>query len=212
MESEEFEQIPWANLVAEQSDGIDKRVYLAVGLVGLLVVAVFGMRLLGGGSQPTPPVQAIAPHSPVAREVETVVGAPTPMVISEADLMADAPVGISSGNRLVEVTAEWFVTDWFTRDGSQETIRSIREVLSPDVVVGLLPHEAQDHPATFVEWAKAVGTENAPDGGLDVAVAYRAIRETEEGFVREPVITVVVSLTRNGDSILVTVLPRTISD
>ena len=63
MESEEFEQIPWASLVAEQGEGIDRRIYLAVGVVGLLVIAIFGVRLLGGESQP-PPIEAAVVEPP----------------------------------------------------------------------------------------------------------------------------------------------------
>lgn len=207
MDSEEFEQIPWAKLVAEQSDGIDKRVYLAVGLVGVFVIALLGMKLVGGGGQPIPPqATVIAPVSttgPVAA-VPTTVG-----VISEADLMAEAPVGSSSGDRLVEVTAEWFVTDWFTRDGSDETIRSIRAVVSPDVDLGELPHETDDGPVAFVEWASATISE-VTSSGIDVTVAYRAIRQVEEGFVRDPVVVVLVSLVRDGDAVTVAALPRTV--
>ena len=210
MESEEFEQIPWANLVADHTDGIDKRVYLAAGLVGLLVVAVFGVRLLGGGSQPVPPVQSIAPTpTSIVPEVQAVPADPTPMVIAEADLMAEAPVEMSAEDRLVEVTAEWFVADWFTRDGSEETVRSIKAALAPEVMISPLPHEALDEPVTFVEWARVIETEFMGDGRINVTVAYRAIRESGDGFVRDPVKIVVVELVRGGDEVRVVSLPET---
>jgi len=207
MESEEFEQIPWANLVAEQDDGIDRRIYLAVGVVGLLVIAVFGMRLLGGGSQPVPPQSAaLVPPPTSAAAVEPATAPPTSMVIAESDLRVEEPSIVKPPDRLTEVTAEWFVTDWFTRDGSEETIRSIKAAISPTVILDAIPHEMEGEPATFVEWARTIETEATPDG-FDITVAYRAIRETEGGFVRDPVRTVVISLQKDGSAVLVSALP-----
>lgn len=220
MQSEEFEEIPWASLTGEQSNGIDKRMYLAAGVVGLLIIAVVGMRLLGGSSQPLLPVQALPPPLTTTQEVQPAPEIPTPapvtMVVAEADLMADEPVeadepvDVGSQNLLVEVTAEWFVTDWFTRDGSEETIRSIRAVLAPGVVIEALPHEAEGEPVTFVEWARAIEIEVTQDSHINVTVAYRAIRETDEGFVREPVAVVVISLVRTGDTVEISALPTEI--
>ncbi|GMQ93985.1 MAG: hypothetical protein BMS9Abin12_1467 [Acidimicrobiia bacterium] len=205
MESEEFEQIPWANLVAEQTDGIDKRVYIAAAIVGALLIAAFGMRLLGGSSQPLPslPVTAELPQPTMVESTPS-----TSMVIAEADLRADDTSVMDSADRLVEITAEWFVTDWFTRDGSDETVRSIKAALSNAVVLDAIPHETEGEPVTFVEWAKTIGSEVTPNG-VDVTIVYRAIRETKEGFVRDPVATVVVSLVRTGDRVTVVSLPKT---
>ncbi len=90
--------------------------------------------------------------------------------------------------------------------GSPETIRSIREALATSVVVPSLPHDDVQE-ASFVEWAKAIASETTPEG-VEVTVAYRAIRETEEGFVRDPVSTVVVELEREGEYVSVTRLPN----
>lgn len=205
MESEELEQIPWANLVAEQTDGIDKRIYMGVGVVAILVVLIFGMRMFGGSGQPVPlPVESL----PVVTAVE-ITPTPSPMVVTEADLRADeAPVPVqASSNLLAEVTAEWFVTDWFTRDGSGETVRSIRAVLSPDLQSMDLPHDEPDADVVFVEWAKTVEIETISQTTVGVTIAYRSIRQTDEGFVRNPVETVVVILDISDDSAMVTALP-----
>lgn len=206
MESEEFEQIPWANLVAEHTEGIDKRVYMAAGLVGLLVVAVLGMRLLGGGSQPVPPAPE-AMETPPPTVASTATVPPTSMVVAEADLMAEEPALAVPSISLVHVTAEWFVIDWFTRDGSEETIRSIRAALSPDVVAETIPHEIDGEPVTFVEWAKVIESNETDTDSIVVTVAYRAIHQTDEGFVRDPVETVTIELQRADDSVQVVSLP-----
>jgi hypothetical protein len=207
MESEDFEQIPWASLVAEQDDGIDRRIYLAVGVVALLVIAVFGMRLVGGGSQPPPVELPVAGTSTSSLpNVAPDIDPPTSMIIAEADLRVEDPVAVQTADTLASVTAEWFVTDWFTRDGSQETVRSIRAALSPALAVVEIPHETEDGPVTFVEWAKTVGSELTPDG-IEITIIYRAIRQAEEGFVREPVRTVMLSLEFQDNQVLVNSLP-----
>ena len=207
MESEEFEQIPWASLVAEQREGVDKRIYLAVGVVGLLVAVVFGMRLFSGESQPTPPqAVSIQPTSTTIEMAESPSRPQTPMVVAEADLRVEEPGSLRGADLLAQATAEWFVTDWFTRDGSQETARSVRSVLSSTLDLQAIPHETGDEPVTFVEWAKTVESE-VTTSGFEVTVLYRAIRETQDGFVREPVKTVSLSLEHQGSEIMVSSLP-----
>ena len=207
MESEEFEQIPWASLVAEQREGVDRRIYLAVGVVGLLVAVVFGMRLFSGGSQPTPP-QAVAIEPTSATLTVTTPPSPpqTSMVVAESELRAATPETAQGIDQVVLVTAEGFVIDWFTRDGSQETVRSIKSALSPAVPIDTLPHEADGEPVTFVEWAKTVDAQVTADG-IEVTIAYRAIRETEDGFVRDPVETVSLSLEQHGSGLVVSAIP-----
>lgn len=207
MESEEFEQIPWASLVAEQEDGIDRRIYLAVGVVGLLVIAVFGMRLFAGGSQP-PPIEAAGSEQSTASIADVAIDRipPTSMIIAEADLRTEEPVSLQASDVLVGVTAEWFVTDWFTRDGSPETIRSIRMAVSPTLELGAMPHESEGEPVTFVEWAKTVASAPTAEG-VEVTVVFRAIRETEDGFVRDPVRRVILVLQHEEDTVVVSALP-----
>jgi hypothetical protein len=207
VESEEFEQIPWASLVAEQESGVDTRVYVAVAAVGLLVVGIFGMRLFGSASQPEPPLSAnIEVTQATIAPVEPVRASPTSPVIAEADIRAEEPATVLAEDRLTEVIAEAFVTDWYTRDGSPETVRSIRAALSASVASDALPHDEQDSPVTWVEWAKTITSETTSDG-TELTIAYRAIRETDDGFVRDPVVAVLVSVVRNGDEIRVVALP-----
>ena len=98
------------------------------------------------------------------------------------------------------------MTDWYTRDGSPETVLSIRSALSPTLEIEVIPHETEGEPVTFVEWAKTVGSEVTADG-FDVTIAFRAIRETEDGFVRDPVRTVLISLQYQDSAVLVSSLP-----
>ncbi len=194
MDSEEFEQIPWSALVAEQNDGVDKRIYLAVGVVGVLIAVVFGTRLLGGsGGQPTP-IVAPAPVGEVAVPPETT--STTGVVVSEADLMAGAPDVLPlEGGLEITAFAEWFVTDYFTTDGSPETARSLRALLAPGSDVFTLPHEADPAPAVvYVEWARALRVRFVGADDVEVDVAFRTITDEGEGFARDPVRAVTVTL------------------
>ena len=164
MDAEEYEQIPWSNLVADAQPSIDKRVYIAGAILAAIVVLFIGARAFGGGTvsqaAPTPNPVAVAdatpadvvPDSPlVPPQLEPIVS------VSEADLMAGVgePVGdFFDGNEKPKLIAEWFVTDFFTRDGSSETLASLESVLAGAQIAAELPHHEHDGFGVFVEWAK----------------------------------------------------------
>ncbi|MCL1598473.1 MAG: hypothetical protein M3094_04770, partial [Actinomycetia bacterium] len=153
---------------------------------------VFGARLFGGSSsQPTPP--AAAPQPPVEITATTSTAG---VVVSEADLMAGAPeVQPAGGEFELIAIAEWFVTDYFTIDGSPETARSVRALLSPVAGTIDLPHEADPAPPiTYVEWARATDSRRVTEGEFAVDVVYRTITDTGEGFERDAVHAVRVTL------------------
>ena len=193
MDSEEFEQIPWSALVAEQNDGVDRRVYLAIGLVGIVIAVVLGVRLFGSSAaQPSPP--AAADPQPVVAVDRTTSTAG--VIVSEADLMAGEPDVLRGDDDLeLMAIAEWFVTDYFTTDGSPETVRSIRSLFSAIVIQSDLPHDAEPAPAvTYVEWAKATGIRFVADEEVELKVAFRTITDSGDGFERDPVRAVAVTV------------------
>ena len=58
-----------------------------------------------------------------------------------------------------------------------------------------LPHTADPQPAaTYVEWARTVRLRSAGDDTVEVDVVFRTITETEDGFVRDPMSAVVVTM------------------
>ncbi|MCL1593494.1 MAG: hypothetical protein M3132_03965, partial [Actinomycetia bacterium] len=138
LDTEEFEQIPWSSLMAEQPAGVDRRVYLVFGVVGAIVVLFFGSRFLGGAAQPQPQPQPTAqtPTESTAHVTTAAPSVPGPVsgvVVSEADLMAAQPRDVGSEVHWRSVAlAEWYVTDFFTTDGSPETQRSLDSVGVPD--------------------------------------------------------------------------------
>lgn len=203
MESEEYEQIPWGNLVADAQPTVDRRIYVVGGVIAAIVAVVLVARMSSPGAAP-PPVALAAPVTTISQAVDIeptlVANAPPtapPGVITEADLMAGVEPVDELADPLVVLVAEWFVTDFFTMDGSQETLASLEKRLGPDATVDL-PHVEHSGPDQFVEWAKVFAVEPSTEG-QQASVAFRTVRATEEGFVRDPVRAVLLELIRDGE-------------
>ena len=206
MDNEEFEQIPWSSLMTDKAQGVDPKVYIAVGVVGLVIAVIFGMRMFGGSStQPVPPVDTPAASAAVATSSSTTVG----LIVSEADLMAGPPAAVGEGLTLRQVAfAEWFVTDYYTVDDSSENERSLRDLLAPSASGLVMPHSGENStPATYVEWARSVDVRDIGDEQVEVDVVYRTITETDAGFVRDPVSAVVVTVRSSQTDAGITGLP-----
>jgi hypothetical protein len=206
MDNEEFEQIPWSSLMTDKAQGVDPKVYIAVGVVGLVIAVIFGMRMFGGSStQPAPPVDTPAASATIAAGSSTTFG----LIVSEADLMAGPPEAVRDGSPLSQVAfAEWFVTDYYTVDDSSENERSLKELLAPTASGLVMPHSGETStPATYVEWARSVDVRDIGEDQVEVAVVYRTITETDAGFVRDPVSAVVVTVRTGRTDAGITGLP-----
>lgn len=200
-DSEEFEQIPWSSLVAEQPSGVDRRVYLVIGVVAVLIAVVLGSRMLGGSTQPLPTggssVESEAPD-PSSMDVVASPSSTVGVVVSEADLMADRPTVDPLDNLLSVAFAEWFVTDYFTTDGSSETEKSIVALMSQ---AGDTEAQGVQRPpeGAYVEWARVTNVKQIDGSSVLVSVIFRTITRTGDGFVRDPVLAVSVVLVTEGD-------------
>jgi hypothetical protein len=206
MDNEEFEQIPWSSLMTDKAQGVDPKVYIAVGVVGLVIAVIFGMRMFGGSStQPAAPVDTPAAPAAVATGSSTTAG----LIVSEADLMAGSPTAMGEGLPLRQVAyAEWFVTDYYTVDDSSENERSLKELLAPSASDLVMPHSGETStPATYVEWARSVDIRDIGEEQVEVAVVYRTITETDAGFVRDPVSAVLVTVRSSTTDAGITGLP-----
>lgn len=185
MEHEEREDIPWSSLVAEAQAGPDRRLYLAAGLVGLIVVAVIGYRVVSSKSVPAPP----APIASEAMSEMSTTSLPV-VVVTEEDLTTETAPEVPAA---FTVRAEWFVTDFYTHDGSDATREAVRDALVADVQPLVDGLEAPAV-ATFVEWARAYDVEAIEGGGARVRVAYRVLETTDSGYRRLPVAFVSVTV------------------
>lgn len=199
MEHEEREDIPWSSLVAHVEDGSDRRWYVVGVAIGVVVLAFVGVRFLGtmgSGASPS------GPAAPPPTSTSTTVLEPA-LVIAESELTNDRPVDTMH----VVARAEWFVADYYTRDGSDATVSALQDAVADELSDVELPQFAGDAPATFVEWAKAVAVRSERADAYEVDVAYRAIRSVEDGFERDVVKFVTVGVSAADGLPLVTMLP-----
>ncbi len=213
MESEEYEHVPWSNLVAEAKAPVDKRLYLVAGGVGLIVVMIFGMRMFGSAhpvpatSDPVAPATQLVEEPPGEVPVTDAAVTPT-MTVTEADLLAFGPADTIDRGRVAEFIAEWFVTDFYTRDGSPETIASLSSLASESIATEL-PHHDTESADAFVEWARAFRVLETGDV-VEVDVAYRTIHAVDAGYIRDPVEAVRIALTDRTGGWSVEALPAII--
>jgi len=215
MESEEYEHIPWSNLVTQTEPTVDRRLYIAGAAVGVVVIMFLASRLFGSTAPqlaaPLPetvppavsPVEVDAPSTPVTPPSEPIGS------VSEADLMADAGESSVANIDVPVLIAEWFVTDFFTRDGSPETLASLEAAVATDELAADLPHHDEDASTAFVEWARVFDL-NESDDSIQVSVAYRSVHAEEGGFVRDPVQAVELTLTETAQGWRVSQLPSAI--
>ena len=181
VDEEEYEQIPWSSLLAEHRTG---RGRLALGASGVLVVAalVFGLvrwtssgDVDSNGALLTVPAVEPAPGPPSTSTTSTVA------LLSEADLMASASPQVAPA--LIEMRAEWFITDYFTVDGEAGAGTELARAFVGDADLPPLPHVAEDPGgSSFVEWARAYDSTRVADGSYRVAVAFRSIFMHPDGF------------------------------
>jgi len=198
-DGEEFEQIPWSSLVAEQAPGVDRRIYLMIGVVAIIVAVILGSRMTGGSTQPSPSANSSAESPPPSRiNVAVSPSSTVGVVVSEADLMADLPTFDALDRLLPVAFAEWFVTDYFTTDGSSETEKSIVALMSQR---GVSDTPGLDRPpeGAYVEWARATSVTEIDGSSVLVSVIFRTITRTDDGFERDPVSAVSVVFVTEGD-------------
>jgi len=199
-EREEFEQVPWADLMAE-SEPEDRRrraIYLAAGLLGAMVVGVIVARSWWAPATLPP----IAPATTVVEDETLPTDASLPdltglPLYSEADLMADPP---DPGARAAVVRAEWFVTDYFTADLEPDGSAEVRAALPTGAVLPEFPQDGGEG-ISYVEWARAFDVEPSGDGDYVVSVAFRTLGAPPgRGFSRQPVraVSVLVGVSDGG--------------
>lgn len=169
---EHFDSIPWSSLIPQNRDR-PWLVYVAAGAVVALVVGVLAARSLQSASLALDPVAVATEEA-----VENAASPPTSPPITEADLQAEIQPGVA-GTAAAAMRAEWFVIDYFTRDGAGGRQAELAGALGRPVP------EMDSEITTYVEWAKAWDTVPEADGRYVVTVAFRSITSTGAGFVRD---------------------------
>ncbi|HHC07384.1 MAG TPA: hypothetical protein ENK55_01510 [Actinobacteria bacterium] len=184
--AEEYEEIPWAELLADTTPARD-RTRLLVGVVvaaGILA----GAWLLTRG-ETAPPVPAAAPTTLAPSPPTT----PAP-VIPEADLRTGPPEADPLFERIAVLRAERFVADYFTLDGDPMAPTALRAAFVPAAVPDTLPHDTATEATTYVEWVEAFEREFVPPNRWNVRVAFRTIHREGDVWVRDATRAVFVAV------------------
>lgn len=183
MESERqelYERIPWESLEQKSGD----RQWLYIGLAGAIALGALAYSFMknqpvesGEAAQPVPAATPMTVQTPDTLTPSTVA---SPVVVAEADLFAVDP------ERLVDAAsahAEWFAVEYFSVDGSEESLATLRSLLPSGVPVPLVPEGTQ----VFVDWAGTQRISEIAPATYHVDVRVRSLLSTpESGFVRQP--------------------------
>jgi hypothetical protein len=175
---EEHEEIPWSMLVEGERRARSRTWYAAAAIIVALVGVVAGYRWVEGHRHGEP----AAPTAPAPATSSTLAETTTTTLLSEADLMAVEP---AAAHLAAVARAEWFVTDYFTFDGSPAP--EFLEAFPDDAVLPSLTQFGDGSAVSFVEWARAYAVRAHTDGYV-VTVLFRTLYENAEGrFERSPV-------------------------
>lgn len=187
---EVFERIPWDSLKPPP----DRRWLAYLAALGIVLAAV-GVSI-GRGMSPgmNPPVatsipaavttlvplaEFAEPTAPLPEDQSTVVDMELSGVWSEADLMA---VPFSNLEASAATLAEWFIVDWFTRDGTAGSIDG----------------------RSFVEWSGVSKVEWLAASRVEVTVVVRRLAAVDdEPYTRLAAEAWVVNATIDGDEWLI---------
>lgn len=195
---ETYESIPWDALVTDDARRRRRWLYLlaAVLVVGSLSAAIVRSLPTGGQSESVAGPAGMASSIPTA--VTTIPVPDTTGALVEADLRQ-----LDSAGQRAGAIGAWFVSDYFTADGSELTRVSLESLLPPHVE--LPPHDATVR--SFVESVFPLTVEEAGNGLFRVVLIVRSLAAANgEDYHRQPAraVDVVVS----PESVTVLDLPR----
>ena len=172
MSIEEHEEIPWSMLVEHDRHGRRRTLYLAAAAIVAVVVGFTGIRWFEGHRHG----EGAPETAPTLTTAAAAAPTTTTTLLSEADLMAVDP---SLATLAAVARAEWFVTDYFTIDGSPAP--DLQAAFATDAALPDLPHSTSDERVSFVEWARAYDIRQHQDGFV-VTVLFRTLFEGEDGI------------------------------
>jgi len=200
---ETYERIPWETLQSPRPD----RQWILYLVAGAVVVGALAYSFVSNRPSPTNPVDqqiatgptlTIAPVPPGTAAAPPAAPPPTvpagPVVVSEADLFAVDPERLRDE---AVAHAEWFAAEYLTLDGSQAASESLAALLP----AGIPPPVADGETLVFVEWSRAVASEEIAPLVFSVDVLVRWLLSGSEGiYVRQAptIVTVEVEIGESG--------------
>jgi len=198
MTDEEYEEIPWERLLADERR---RRSLLPVAIIaGIVVLAAVGWFALH--RPPSPPVSTAAPPTLPPSVPSTTSTLPPTTTTTSALLLGERDLRSSGADidaALVALRAETFVADFFTVDGDEGAISRLHDAFAPGLALPALPHEQPDTGgSTYVEWVHAYQVLPVDAGRWVAAVAFRTVFRSGDTWRRAPLRAVLVSLVLDG--------------
>ncbi len=202
--NEVYERIPWETLEEKKPD----RQWLMLAVAGAIVLgslayAWTSSRAAPGSATTTAtlaqPSTVAATSAPAVSAVAvTPAPAQAPVLTAEADLYAVHP------ERAIDKAtahAEWFVAEYLTVDGSEES----RTTLSALLPAGVPLPVAAEGSRVFVEWVRSIGVEEIGELTYRVTVLARSLAAAGgDDYVRQTPLRfeVDVSVTDSGPQVI----------
>ncbi|MGH8915595.1 MAG: hypothetical protein ACRDZM_13890 [Acidimicrobiia bacterium] len=202
--NEVYERIPWETLEEKKGD----RQWLLYGIAGAVVLGALAYSFMSNRPVAVP-MATTAPVAQEAPQASAVTAQPlpppaiptastAPVVTAEADLYAVHPERVIDR---VAAHAEWFVAEYLTVDGSEQS----RETLAALLPAGLPLPVAPEGTRVFVEWVRTETVEEIAPLTYRASVLARSLAAAGDGiYQRQPPleVTVEVSMTGEGPQIV----------
>jgi hypothetical protein len=184
-EHEEYEHVPWSELLAEPPQNRRRAGYLVATAVAALVLGVLVARAWFSSSTQGTPVAGGFPTSTVETPPNALEATTSTVrsgsILQEADLMAFAG---GTAERAAVARAEWFVTDYFTADLEPFGSSDVRTALPSGSALPEMPQDTAGG-LSYVEWARAFRVEEIEEGLFAVGVVFRSLgAPPDRGFLR----------------------------
>ena len=204
--NETYERIPWETLEEKKPD----RQWTMMAVAGAVVLGALAYSFMSNRPAPVPvasTVAAVTPEttraaSPVPQAAAQPVPTTAPVVTAEADLYAVHPERVI--DRAV-AHAEWFVAEYLTMDGTEES----RAALTALLPAGVPMPAAADGTRVFVEWVRASAVEEIGQLVYRVTVLARSLAAgSNEEYQRQAPLQVEVDVSVAGDAPQVVMAPR----
>jgi hypothetical protein len=207
--NEVFERIPWETLEEKKPD----RQWLMLAVAGAIVLGALAFSWTSSRATPipettiaplTPASTAMPAAAPPAAPVASGTSAPppAPVLTAEADLYAVHP------ERAIDraaAHAEWFVAEYLTVDGSEESRSTLGGLLPAGVPLPV----AAEGTRVFVEWVRAMAVEEVGDLTYRVTVMARSLAADAGGeYARQPPLVLDVDVSVAGAAAQVVMAPR----
>ncbi len=196
--NEVYERIPWETLDEKKPD----RQWMMLAVAGAIVLGSLAYAWTSTRADPSPATTAVtlAPTSTVAVASEpaappvavTSPPAQAPVLTAEADLYAVHP---ERALDRATAHAEWFVAEYLTIDGSEESQATLSALLPTGVPMPV----AAEGSRVFVEWVRAIGVEEVGELTYRVTVLARSLAAPAGGdYVRQPPLRLEVDVSVAG--------------